>query len=238
MTISPETTVGALASQFPRAIPVFHRFRIEVCCDGARPLGDVCRERRVGFDDLAAALTGAIGAPSPRPYDWSTRPLSELTTHLIEGFHEPLRQDVPRLRQMAVRLQAHRDSSRHALSVVLYELEKFQADLEPHMSCEEEQLFPLINRIEAGRARLEDPARFLQLRAALEADHTAAAHALLVLRRVTDRYDVPPRACATQRDLYHLLNELEQLTQLHIHLENNILFPRAAALLSEAEGSS
>jgi regulator of cell morphogenesis and NO signaling len=234
MILLPHTTVGEAASQFPETIRVFHRLRVQFCCDGRRTLDDLCRERQLSFEDLAAALAAALAAPAPPRQNWSARPLSDLTAHIIEAFHEPLRQELPRLRRMAVKVQRHTDSYRHVLAVVLCELERFSAELVPHMASEERELFPLVGRMETGPPHHGDAARVRQLRTAFEADHAEAGQALQILRSVTGRYEAPPRACATLRDLYRGLTELEQLMQLHIHLENNVLFPRAAALGSEA----
>jgi regulator of cell morphogenesis and NO signaling len=234
MVASPASTVGVLAAQFPQTIRVFQRLGIEFCCDGQRTLGDVCRERHLPFDEVAAALAAAAAAPPVRRRDWNTRPLSELTAHLVAAFHDPLRQELPRLRAMAATVQRHHGPYRHVLAVVLYEVERFTAELTPHMATAERELFPLIARLESGHERKGDGAHFHQLRTVLQADHLEAGRVLQILRKATDRYDPPPQACATLRRLYQGLKELEQLMQLHAHLENNVLFPRAAALLAAA----
>jgi len=234
MTVFPDSTVGDLASRFPETIRVFQRLRIEFCCDGPRRLGDLCHERHLAFDAVAAALADAVAAPPLSRNDWGARPLSDLTAHIVDAFHAPLRQELPRLYQMAVRVQGHSDAYKRVVAVVRYELARFRAELEPHMAEEEREMFPLIDRIDAGDVREGDRARFSQLRAALESDHAQAGHILQILRRVTDRYGLPAHACATLRGLNRALEELEQLMQLHVHLENNVLFPRAAALLREA----
>jgi regulator of cell morphogenesis and NO signaling len=235
MIIAPGTIVGELAAQFPQTIRVFQQLRIEFCREGHRKLTDLCRDRQLSFEEVAAALTNAVAAPAPLPrQDWTTRPLSDLTTHIVEAFHEPMRQELPRLHRMAVKVQRHRDPYKHVLAVVLYELELFTTDLGSHIAKTERELFPLIGRIEAGTRDEDDRGSFRYLRTTLEADHVVAGHALLILRNVTDRYAVPAHACDTLRTLYQGLKELEQLMQLHVHLENNVLFPRAADLLSNA----
>lgn len=231
MIVSPDSTVGEIASKYPDAIRVFQRLGIEFCCDGGCRLDDLCRERQLSFDEVAVALAQPREALPPRQ-DWAARPLSDLTAHIVDAFHLPLRQELPRLHRMAVKVQRHTDPYRHVLAVVRYEVERFATDVEPHLAIEERELFPLIVRAEAGDPREGDRARFRQLRAALEADHVEAGRALQILRNITDRYSAPERACATLRDLYRGLNDLEQFTQLHVHLENNVLFPRAAGLMS------
>lgn len=234
MTLSPDTTVGDLAAQFPQTIRVFQRLRVEFCCEGQRTIGELCRDRQLSFDEVAASLIAAAAAPPPKRHDWNTRPLSDLAAHIVDAFHEPLRQELPRLRGMAAKVQRHTDPYKHVLAVVLYELEQFHADLEPHMATAERELFPLIGRLESGRSREGDRSHFHHLRSVLEAGHLEAGYALRILSNATHRYELPPQACATLRSLYQGLKELEQLMQLHVHLENNVLFPRAATLLSGA----
>ena len=234
MTASPTTTVGEITSQYPQTIRVFQRLRVEFCCDGRLTLAELCRERNLAFGDLAIALAKAIAAPAPPRQDWNTRPLGELVDHICEAFHEPLRSELPELRRMAARVERHRDSSPHGHIRVQSELERFNADFVRHVATTERELFPLVRRIEAGTDHERDRQPFDRLRSTLEADHVEARHTLQVLRAATDRYEPPVHACATVRGLYRGLKELEQLMQLHVHLENNVLFPRAAALLANA----
>src|SRR5262245_14339235 len=112
MLVSPGSTAGDIAARFPQTIGVFQRLRIEFCCDGHRNLGDLCRERQLSFEDVAAALDAAIAAPPLPRHDWNARPLADLTAHIVEAFHQPLRQELPRLHGMAAKVQRHRDSYR------------------------------------------------------------------------------------------------------------------------------
>lgn len=234
MLIFPDTTAGDLASRFPQTIRVFQQLGIEFCCDGRRPLGELCQERALSFDDVSGRLAASLSA-APRPrHDWNSRPLSDLTAHLVEAFHEPLRQEVPRLHSAAIKVQRHTDPYKYVLAVVLSELERFRTDLEAHITTTEREIFPLIVRIEQQSGGEDDRIRFDHLREKLQAGHVEAGQSLQILRNVTNRYDVPPGACTTLRTLYQGLNELEHLVRLHAHLENNVLFPRAAALLSAA----
>jgi regulator of cell morphogenesis and NO signaling len=232
MKFSPDTTVGDLAALFPETVRVFQDYGIEFCCGGKWQLGQVCRDRDLPYAEVAAALTRAMTKPSRA--DWSTRPLSELTAHLVEAFHEPLRQELPRLIQLATRLQGHGSSHRRALAVVLSELTRFTGELEAHMAAEERDLFPLIDALEREGVSDRDQARLEHLRFALEADHVDAGQTLRLLGQITDHYQAPDDACSTMRALYQGLQELERLMHLNIHLENNVLFVRANTLRSRA----
>jgi regulator of cell morphogenesis and NO signaling len=230
MVASPDATAGDIAARFPQTIRVFQKLRIEFCCDGHRSLADLCRDRGLPFEHVAAALNAAIAATPLRRHDWNDRPLSQSTAHIVYAFHQPLRTALPRLHGMAGRLQRHSDSYRSVVAVVLPEVERFRAGIEPHMATAERELFPIVGRLEAGRGTEGDRAQFGRLRTVLESDHDEAGQILRRLRMTTDRYEPPAGACATLRGLYQGLRELEPLIQLHVHLENNVLFPRAAAL--------
>jgi regulator of cell morphogenesis and NO signaling len=232
MTALPTTTVGEIASRHPETIRVFQRLGIEFCCDGRLTLAEICRERNLAFDALERALAAAVAAPAPRRQDWNARPLADLTHHLTEAFHEPLDHELPRLRPLAVRVAGHCHAATRGQGVVLEELDRLLAGLQRHLATTDHALFPLICHAEARGASESGRQAFDHLRDALEADHRDARRALEVLRSATDRYNPPSDACATWRALYRGLNELEQLMQLHVHLENNVLIPRAAALFA------
>src|SRR5829696_4402283 len=105
MILFPHTTVGEAASQSPETIKVFQRLRVEFGCEGRHTLDDLCRHRQLSFAELAAALAAARAAPAPPRHHWSTRPLSDLAAHIVDAFHEPLRQQLPRLGRLAVKVQ-------------------------------------------------------------------------------------------------------------------------------------
>jgi regulator of cell morphogenesis and NO signaling len=232
MAFSPDTTVGEIAGRFPGTIRVFQRFGIEFCCGGRRTLAGACRDAGISYGEFAAELASAL--TTSHRHNWSDRPIGELTTHIVESFHEPLRQELPRLHEMALRLEGHASWPGHAVSAVRHELARFRSELEAHITEEEEMLFPLIERLEVGAAHAGDEALLLELRTAFEVDHVVAGRSLRALRELTENYQAPTNACPTMRGLYHGLEELEALMHLHVHMENNVLFPRAATLVGAA----
>lgn len=229
MPFSPDTIVGRLAEQFPGTAQAFRRFGIEPCCDGGLRLAEVCRARHVPYEDLVRALNGAL-APASARSTWAARPATDLTAHLVEGFHDPLRSELPTLHQLAVRLQGHRDSHRRELAMTLQELTLFMDELDASMGIEEREMFPLIARLERGQPDAGDRGRFEHLRTTLEAAHAHAGQSLRLLGKITSEYQPPAHACSPQRTLYHGLDELDRLMRLHIHLEDHVLFPRAATM--------
>jgi regulator of cell morphogenesis and NO signaling len=229
MTFSPETTVGELAARFPATTQVFERYGVEFCCGGGHALEQVCREHHLSYDELAAALVAAVMRSAARG-GWAARPVSDLTEHIAETFHRTFRQELPRLLDAAARLQGHGDSHRRALGVVHYELGRLNADLDAQMRAEEHDLFPLLDGFERDGVRPGGWALFAYHRARMRASHGDAVQTLRILRQITDGYVPPQTACPALRALYRSLGELEALMQLHVHLETNVLIPRAEAM--------
>jgi regulator of cell morphogenesis and NO signaling len=241
MNITPETPVAEVASQNPATIRVFQRLDVDFCCGGKRPLGEVCAEKHLTFGELRSALEAAA---APRAGDLpgapgSETPLGELIRFIVGTYHAELRQELPRLSQMMTKvLDAHGARHPEVLPAAAATLRGLREELESHMIKEERVLFPAIERLvaaeAAGQAGPAFPFGSLDAPIAMmEHEHTDAAQALATLRRLTGGYAPPAGACNTFRGLYHGLAELERRLHEHIHLENNILFPRAARLAAE-----
>lgn len=231
MTFTPETTVAQLATTEPATIAVFQKYGIDFCCGGKRPLQDVCAERELPYDALAVELAAAAAPAAPARMRWDARPLSELTAHIVESFHDPLTTELPRLVAMAKRVdERHGSTSQPNAAAIAATVEAFANDLAPHMRQEETEIFPLVDRLEHDAGRSDEAERFLAAQPALESEHAEAGQMLATIRALTNGYVPPAGACPTTLGLYYGLRELEALMTLHVHLENNILFPRAQAL--------
>ena len=232
MTFTSATTVAELAAAEPATIAVFQKHGIDFCCGGKRPLETVCAERALSFDELAAELTAAGVAAGPERITWDKRPLSELTAHIVESFHDPLSVELPRLLAMARRVEErHGATTQPNAGTIAAALETFIADITPHTRLEETEIFPLIERLEAGAVSRAEAERFIAAQTQLEAEHDDAGRILATLRTASGgRYKAPEGSCPTTLGLYYGLGELESLMTLHVHLENNVLFPRAHAL--------
>ena len=233
MTFFPHTTVGEVAAQFPATVRVFQRRKVEFCCGGHQTLAKVCRDTGTSYETLTAELEHAI-LQSPARMTWADRPLSEVTDHIVEAFHQPFQLELRRLRALITKLQDHGDAHRRVLTVVGQELCRFEAGFLARVTAEAYELFPLIERLEAEGPSDEESSRLAALRSDTDMFHQDAARTIRLLRQITDGYEPPSNACATLRSLYRGLEELEQLMQLYVHLETNVLFSRAAAWMCRA----
>ena len=223
MTITEKTRIADIASALPSSVRVFQRHGIDFCCGGKRPIGTVCEERGLSFTELAGAIEASRESVD-ETRDWLREPLSALTEHIVTAYHQPLREEVPRLQAMATRVaRVHGDKAPYLarIEAIVAEL---STDLLAHMSKEELVLFPAIRASEVNGGQ---PSRIAAPIAVMEHEHDHAGALLAELRSLTDGYQVPEWGCATVRALYHGLAELEASMHVHVHLENNLLFPRA-----------
>lgn len=220
MNIEVDSRIGKIATEHPLATRVFARHGIDFCCGGGKPLGEVCE--KLGLDPRAVLdeIEHEIARPSESQARWDEASLSDLIQHILTVYHAPLKEELPRLEAMSRRVvEVHRDKRPETLPELLSVLIDLRAELEQHMAKEEQILFPMIRRGQGAMA--EGPI------SVMEHEHDSAGRALHRLRELTDEYDVPAEACSTWRALWHGLEALEESLHQHIHLENNILFPRA-----------
>ena len=220
MTITAETSIGSVAAEYPLATRVFARHGIDFCCGGGLPLSDACAARGVEPDLVLAEIDREIATSASDDVRWNNEPLANLIEHIVRDFHEPLREELPRLDDMARKVYAvHGEKDPERLGEILETLQGLRTELEAHMMKEETVLFPMIL---AGHGR-----KAMGPVSAMEADHVHAGDMLRRLRELTDQYIPPEGACNTWRALWAGLEDLEHQMHVHIHLENNILFRRA-----------
>jgi regulator of cell morphogenesis and NO signaling len=210
-------TLAELAVRHPAASRVFYREGLDFCCHGSRALGDACAER--GLDPSAVLQqieredAGREGAPR-----WDERPLPELVEHIVGYYHRRLREELPELVTMAAKVE-RRHAEKPACPRGLHaHLDSVHQAVLDHLAKEEQILFPMIR---AGRG--VNAAAPIHV---MEVEHEDHAENLRKTRVLTANLTPPPEACPTWRALYLRLEAFEIELMEHIHLENNVLFPR------------
>jgi regulator of cell morphogenesis and NO signaling len=235
MEITTSTAVAEVATHHPASIRVFQRHAIDFCCGGKRALGEVCAEKGLAFEAVCSELAQAMEQAAPPVGDWRNESLTGLCAHIVSRYHFTLRAELPRLRAMVDKVLRVHGENHAELAGLAEAYRTVQEDLGPHMMKEERILFPYIQEMEgadaAGEALARSPFGTVQNPvAAMAAEHESVGQALAEMRRLSGGFNPPPDACNTFRGLYHGLVELERELHEHIHLENNVLFPRAVAL--------
>jgi regulator of cell morphogenesis and NO signaling len=226
-------TIGEMAVSIPNAIRVFERHKIDYCCHGNRSVGEACAAAGVTVSELLEEIGGTRNTDETR--DWSKQPLIALQTFIVDTHHVYTRETLETARLLADKVASRHGAHHPETETVRTLVEQLYNDLFPHMMKEEQVLFPYIAQLETNPGgpppffgSVERPIRMMMM------EHEAAAEILAALRVATNEYALPEDACISFRALYEQLSALEQDLHRHIHLENNVLFPRAAAMETEA----
>jgi regulator of cell morphogenesis and NO signaling len=227
-----EKTVRDLALENPRATRVFEKFQIDYCCGGGRSLADACRVAGVEPAQVIEAIESEAAAGTADPRDWSGARLGELIDFIRDTNHVYTREAIERIPQLIAKVVAAHGANHPEVLRIQAVFGAVAEELTVHMMKEEMVLFPYIARMEeaaiAGEPALPAPFGTVgnPIRM-MEHEHESAGEALREMRALSNGYTAPPDACATFRTLYSAMAEFEQDLHRHIHLENNVLHPRA-----------
>ena len=228
-------TLADLAATSLNAIRILEQHGLDYCCGGKQPLEQACLAKGLNPAEIIREIEDA-GATAAADRDWQTAPLGELAKHIVDTHHAYLKLDLPVLQARIEKVAAvHGARDPQRLPRLAAAFADLRSELEMHLHKEEAILFPFIE--EYGRAEMQNrplpPVPFGSIAnpiAMMEREHDGAGDALREIRELTGNFQPPSYACATVRALYDGLQALEKDLHVHIHLENNILFPRAIAL--------
>jgi regulator of cell morphogenesis and NO signaling len=210
--------LGALAVAIPRATRLFRQYDLDFCCGGKQTLLRAVTKKELDIDAIEQQLAEIAQQPDTST-DWKTAPLAEIIDFIIPRYHDRHRQELPELVLMAEKVECvHGDKMPcpHGLAI---QLQRILDELTQHMMKEEQILFPMI-RSGMGR-QAAGPI------SVMESEHDDAGVILEEIKRLTNNVTPPEGACVTWRALYAGINEFITDLMEHIHLENNLLFPRA-----------
>jgi regulator of cell morphogenesis and NO signaling len=234
-------TVKHLVTDDHRRAAIFEKYAIDFCCNGGRTLADACTEH--GADPAAVAqelqqLTVTPVISTFRPDEWG---LDVLADFIVDTHHRYVRSMIPVLLPHVDKILSVHGKNHPELSGIAEHVHAVAAELTSHMRKEEIVLFPAIRAlVHAGSGTAGTlPKPFGSIRnpiAVMESEHIAAGDALSAIRGASQGYTLPPDACTTYGVTYRELEEFERDLHQHVHLENNILFPRAIALEDQQSG--
>jgi regulator of cell morphogenesis and NO signaling len=228
-------TVREIALEQPTAIRVFEQFGIDYCCGGRRPLAEACVAGSLEIDSVIAALEAAAQKTGPSVENWAGKSLVSLSSHIVATHHAYVKRELPRLALLAQKVVNRHGSTKTELPAIATTLMQLDEELTQHLAKEEAILFPYVASLEQsisfGTAKphscfgtVANPI------AMMTQEHDAAGTLIGEIRRLSDNFTTPEDACPTFHAFYDGLREFEQDLHQHIHLENNILFPRAIEL--------
>ncbi|QDU82530.1 Iron-sulfur cluster repair protein YtfE [Polystyrenella longa] len=236
-TLKPSDSVGAWVTKHPATSRVFEQHNIDYCCGGDRSLEEACSAKQVDAHRVLEELVDMISRSATNGTvedDFTSKRLADMCDEIEATHHAYLKRELPRLTQLVekvVRVHGEQYAWLVQLEKSFYQL---RDELNPHMSKEEQVLFPAIRTIEQSGVvpsfpfgSVDNPIRMM------EHEHDVAGQALRDIREASSDFDLPEGGCNTFRAMLDGLQELESDLHRHIHKENNILFPRASKLAAE-----
>lgn len=237
MTVNTEKTVRELALEIPNATRVFEKLGIDYCCGGGKSLAEACSTAHLSMDEVLNSLAGAAEPPARDERDWTAQPLTELVEHIVRTHHKYTREEIARLLPLLDKVCSVHGKNHAELLAIRGAFRGLSQELTTHMMKEEMVLFPYIGRLEESVLQKEPvlPPPFGSVQNPIHmmmGEHDSAGEALRSMRESSHGYTTPDDACFSYRTLYQALEGFEADLHQHIHLENNILFPRAVGLES------
>ncbi len=236
MNILSEKKVGKIVAENFRTAKVFTEYGIDFCCKGGIKLTDACSTRGLDVDQVIVKLESAMQQADQAPYQSMT--LSELIDHIVNIHHKYVEETITPLKFYVEKIARVHGDRHPELEVVKEEFFAAADALTIHMKKEELILFPFIKIMEESKAsgkalpsphfgHIENPIVMM------EEEHETEGERFLKISTITRGYTPPADACQTYRVAFSMLQEFEEDLHTHIHLENNLLFPKALVLYQE-----
>lgn len=233
-----DETLGQIATKDLRKAQVFKKYGLDFCCGGKKTVKEACAEKGLDVTKIEQELQQADKIPSSRPLPYSDWSLDFLADYIVNTHHSYVRKNLPDIKAYAEKVFRVHGSRHPELSRIHQLVEEVYAELMAHMVKEEKILFPYIKELVAAKGNTQpmQAAHFGSIQSPInmmEMEHESVGKNLAELRELTNNYTLPEDACASYSLLFRMLDEFEDDLHLHIHLENNILFPKALEVEKE-----
>jgi regulator of cell morphogenesis and NO signaling len=225
--------IGEIVTKFPKAAGILKEYRIDYCCGGDRTLLTAIKEQSINESEILEKINSLYEEFKSKETGeriWEEAPLGELAEHILNVHHAYLWAELPIISELTAKILRVHGEHHPELSKVYKLFHSLKMELEEHLIKEETIQYPAIREYEKNKSK-EALEKAVNITKELEKEHTGAGDILKELRKISNDYTVPEDGCNSYRLTYVKLAELEADTFQHIHLENNILFPRLAAKL-------
>lgn len=237
MTISPTVKVREVALELPEATRVFETLKIDYCCGGDQPLSEACASAGVDVERVMEMIEqfGETRSKEKGAIDLQSATLTDLIGYILEEHHVYTKDEMSRLEPLTEKVITAHGTTHSELLAIRDLLRELFTDLKQHMFKEEQILFPFVIELEKAHNQngqppfapfgtVNNPIRMMMM------EHDTAGDMLRELRKLSADYKLPNDACISFKTLYEALIAFEQDLHQHIHLENNLLFPKAIEL--------
>jgi regulator of cell morphogenesis and NO signaling len=227
-----ERTVGQIVAADYRAAKIFKDYNIDFCCGGEKTLDKACSNKNIQVGDVVSALEdlSESGNEEDRFNNWG---LGLLADYITQNHHAFTRKKIPEISAYGETVAKVHGENHEELYEIYEEFLKLSEEMTAHMQEEEEQLFPYIKQLAAGKQHEgEDGKRShsAELFTMMQHEHDEAGDSLKRIRQLSRDYTLPEDACTTYQVYFKNLEGFEKDMHKHVHLENNILFPKAIKL--------
>ena len=233
MEMTDQMTIGEMVAKDYRAATVFEKFGIDFCCKGNRTIEEACEKKKVDAGRVKEALEKVLQVPNEDNMDYNFWPMDLLADYIEKKHHRYVEERIPLLLQYLNKLCKVHGEAHPELFEITKLFSETAGELTSHMKKEEFILFPYIRKMlkksEDGSSAVDVP-HFQTVKNPIKMmmqEHENEGDRFELIATLTQNYTPPADACNTYRVTYSLLDEFESDLHKHIHLENNILFPKA-----------
>ncbi|MBI2729543.1 MAG: iron-sulfur cluster repair di-iron protein [Sphingobacteriales bacterium] len=230
-----DETLGQIAAKDLCKAQIFKKYGLDFCCGGKKTVKEACKEKGLDVTKIEQELQQADKIPAARPLPYNDWGLDFLADYIVNTHHSYVRKNLPDIKVYAEKvMRVH--GNRHAALLHICQLaEEVYTEMMAHMVKEERVLFPYIKELVAAKnntqplhtahfGTVQNPINMMEM------EHEMVGKNLAEIRGLTNNYTLPQDACASYSLLYRMLDEFEEDLHLHVHLENNILFPKAVEI--------
>lgn len=241
MNVTQETKLKDVILENPAAAPILEKAGMDYCCGGKQTVGEACLKAGMPPEVLLERLREAANDVSPEAKDWTTASMSELARHIVNKHHSYVREALPRISDHLAKV-AQKHASNHPETERIQDLfDVLAGELMQHMQKEEMIVFPYVEQMSAAAesgTKLHTPffGTVQNPVAMMIKEHDSAGELIGQIKELSSSFTAPADACTTFTLVYRELEEFDRDLRLHIHLENNILFPRAVEMETRIAG--
>ena len=235
ITKENDETLGQIAAKDLRKAEIFKKYGLDFCCGGKKTVKQACAEKGLDVAKIEQELQQADRNPSTRPLPYGDWSLDFLADYIVNTHHSYVKKTLPELRNYAAKVAAVHGDRHPELIPILRLVEEVSAELSTHMIKEERILFPYIKElvVATNNSQSVHAAHFGTVQnpiSMMEMEHEMVGENLAAIRTLSGNFALPGDACASYSLLYKMLDEFEDDLYTHVHLENNILFPKSLEL--------
>ncbi len=230
-----DETLGEIAAKDLRKAEVFKKYGLDFCCGGKKTVKEACEEKGMDVTKIEQELQQADRMPSARPLPYLDWTPDFLADYIVNTHHSYVKKTLPDIRSYAEKVMRVHGARHPELANIRPLVESIYNEMSSHMVKEEQVLFPYIKELVKASDKSE-VSHATHLKSVsnpinmMEMEHELVGKNMEIIRQLSDNYKLPEDSCASYSLLYRLLQEFEEDLHLHVHLENNILFPKAITL--------